>query len=204
MKRVIFAILLLSITCLMLAQAARDEAIQSLETARDLLEHQSYVKAQDEINFALAKVNELLAAELLKFIPDAPEGWRRESANAAGLGQMGAFMGSANAITASADYYKGDTHIQLTLSSGGILGKTASLAALGQMYGKATEQGSKTIRIAGYTGTSEYEADSQSGNINLQVGEKISIRAEGDNIASTDALKTLIEKIDLAKLEKSF
>jgi hypothetical protein len=38
----------------------------------------------------------------------------------------------------------------------------------------------------------------------VQVGDKISVLVEGNNIASADIMKTLAEKIDLAKLEKAF
>jgi len=205
MKHIILiAVILFSIT-LMFAQPAKDEAIQSLDSAKSLIQQKNYVKAQDEINFALSKLSELLAEELIKYIPEAPAGWKLEDKNAAGIGQAGAMFGSANSINATAEYSgKDDANVHLNIAIGGVVGKVASLAALGQMYGGGGAKGSKSIRIAGYTGTTEYDSDSRSGKVMLQVGEKITVMLEGDNIADVEILKTIAGKIDLAKLEKSF
>jgi hypothetical protein len=166
----------------------------------------NYVKAQDEINFALAKLSELLAEDLIKFIPDAPAGWTQGEKSSTGLGQMGGIMGSANAITATADYSKGDeTTAKVTISVGGFIGKSAGLMGLGAMYGgNSGGNNSKSIRISGYTGTNEYNTEDKDGKLTVQVGEKISVNIEGYNLDNAEVLKAFANKIDLAKLEKAF
>lgn len=205
MKKIILCCMLIAFTMFLFAQTAKEEALSSLDTAKKLIQDNNLQKAQDEINFALSKISEIQSEELVKYIPDAPPGFTLEEKKGQGLGQMGAMMGSANAITAKGTYRKGDnTSIDLTISEGGMLGKTASLMNMGQMYGAGGSGGAKSVRVSGYTGTLEFDAENKSGKLNLQIGEKVSITIEGDGIDNAEILKTLAGKIDLAKLEKAF
>jgi hypothetical protein len=114
-------------------------------------------------------------------------------------------FGSANSISATGEYSdKNDANIKVSIVVGGFVGKTASIMALGQMYGGGSNKGSKSIRIAGYTGTTEFDAEGKSGKVTLQVGEKITVMVEGYSINDVEILKSFAGKIDLAKLEKSF
>lgn len=192
------------IITLAFAQSAKDEAIQSLDSAKSLIQQKNYTKAQDEINFALAKISELLSEELIKFIPEPVTGWKLEDKQATGLGQMGAMFGSANSISATGEYSANDNaNVKITIVVGGFVGKTASIMALGQMYGGATK-GSKSIRVAGYNGTTEFNSENKEGKVTLQIGEKITVMVEGYTINDVEILKSFAGKIDLAKLEKSF
>src|SRR5512133_3928041 len=165
MKRTAIIVLLMVFILGLMAQTAKDEAIQSLENAKKLIAQDNYTKAQDEINFASSKISEILSEQLVKYLPDAPAGYKVEEKNAQGLGQMGGMMGSANAITAvgryraNAEDADGNTsELTLTISIGGLLGKTAGFAALGQMFGGAgSGTGSKSIRVGGYTANQEFQ-----------------------------------------------
>ncbi len=205
MKNVILPIFLLLAMSLLIAQPAADEAIQSLENARLQIEQKNWAKAQEELDFARTKLSEIQAEELLKYIPEAPQGWTLEDKNSTGLGSMGSLVGGVAAITATGEYANLDEgQINLTISVGGILGQTANLAALGQLYGGAAGKGSKAIRIGSYNGTQEFDSDAREGRLSLQVGSRVSINLEGYNISNSSVLSDLLEKIDLAKLEKSF
>ncbi len=204
MKKIFLLLVLAVGICALIAQSAKEEAIQTLDSAKKLIQQDNYVKAQDEINYALSKVMEILAEQLLKYIPAPPAGYQLTDKNTVNMGQLGGLFGSANAIAAKGSYSNDkEATVDLTISAGGILGKSAGFAALAQMYG-GSPAGSKTIRIGGYNGTTEYQADSRCGKLTMQVGEKISIIVEGNNIDNADVLKTFVEKIELGKLEKAF
>jgi len=211
MKKLIIAIFLFTLIGILAAQTAQDEAITSLDNAKGLIKQNNYVKAQEEINYAQSKLSELLSEDLVKYIPDAPDGFKQDSKNAQGLGQMGGMMGSPNAITAKGDYTattaandESPASVHVTISIGGMLGKVAGFAALGQMYGGGAGTNNKSIRVAGYSGTLDYNASDKNGHLSLQIGDKTSVVIDGDNIANSDILKTFASKIDLAKLEKAF
>lgn len=212
MKKTAFITILLVFVLSLMAQTAKEEAIQSLDNAKRLITQDNYAKAQEEISFASSKINEILSEQLVKYLPDAPAGYKVDERNAQGLGQMGGFLGSANAITAIGRY-SGTTedadgniaNLTLTISIGGLIGKTAGFAALGQMFGGGgAGTGSKSIRVSGYTANQEFQSGDSSGKLTVQVGEKVSVLIEGNGIKTADIMKTLVEKIDLAKLEKAF
>jgi len=203
MKRILLIIVILVWGLVISAQTAKEEALRSLDTAKGLLQKDNYAKAQDEINFALAKIGEILSEELVKYIPDAPSGFTQTNKSAQGMGELSALMGGLNAVSAKGAYSKGeDTTVDLTIMVGGILGKAAGLAGLAQLFGGDTS--TKTIRVSGYSGKTEYDASARSGKLTIQVGEKISVIIEGNGIDNAESLKAFADKMDLAKLEKAF
>ena len=201
MKKIFVVFVIMTIS-LALVAGPKEEALSSLDTAKKFVSGDQYSKAVDEINFALAKLNEILAQRLMELMPEAPAGYTRQSANSAGLGAAGSFMGSTNSLAAEATYGSDSgSRIELTITVGGIIGQAASFANMGQMFGGAVA-GSSTIRVQGYTGTLEYDSDNQSGSLTLKIGEDKSVMIEGSQIDSGDVLKSLAEKMDLDRLDR--
>ena len=204
MRKILLLAALLLLTLNLLAEDPAKEAAASLDNAKDLLGKGEYVQAQDEINFALAKINEILAEELLKYIPDSPEGFQLVNKEAQNLAAAGALIGGPNSISATGSYSKGDASLTLTIAVGGMLGKTGGLMGMAAMFGGMNAGGGKTVRVQGYSGNQEFDKGEKTGTLTLQVGDKITVMVEGDDIESADLLKELAEKIDLTKLQKSF
>jgi len=204
LKKTLLIILITISALLLFAENAKQEALKSIEDAKSMINNNQLVKAQEELNYALVKISEILSDELLKYIPDAPAGFTLEEREAMSLGQAGAIIGSANSISASGQYAAGDADIQLSITVGGLVGQTGSLMGLAAMFGGMGGTNTRTIRINGYNATSEYDASQKSGTITIKVGEKTTVIVQGDEIESIDILKTLAEKVDMAKLEKSF
>ncbi len=196
MKRtlVILAVLLLGLA--LLAAEAKDEALEALDTAKSLINSGDYAKAQEEIDFALAKINEILAEDLLKFIPEGSGGFRLESKSATPVNIMGAN------ITAIGEYSKGDSSFDLTISVGGALGQSGGLMGLASMFGGMAA--GRTVRVNGYTGTEEFDEDEEEGTLTLKVGDKITVIVSGENIEDADILQDLAKQVNLADLEKAY
>jgi hypothetical protein len=205
MRKFIILAFMLLLALNLLAENPKDEALKSLDGAKDFINQNNLVKAREEINYALAKIGEIQAEELLKYIPAAPAGFKLKDKNSQAMGNGESILGSVSNVTATANYTKGDAEIDLTISIGGILGQASGLAGLATMFAPGMGMsGGKTIRVKGYTGTLEYDKDEQSGTLTIQVGDKISVIVNGNDLESDDMLKTIAEAIDLAKLEKSF
>jgi hypothetical protein len=204
MKKMIGMAMLLLLVVSFLAADARKEALESLDAAKAFLTKGDYAKAQDEMNYAQSKISEIMAEDLLKHIPEKPEGFTFESKEASSLGQAGAIIASANAVAAVGHYTKGNSTFDITITMGGAVGQTGNLmSGLASMFG-GMATGTTQVRVKGYTGTQEYDKSSNTGSITLKVGEKISVIVSGDDIKSPDLLKALAEQMDLALLEKSF
>ncbi len=202
MKKMFFVFAIVAISVLLVA-GPKEEALSSLDTAKNLTAKEDYSKAVDEINYALSKINEILAQKLLAFIPDAPAGFTQESKSSTGLGTAGAFMGSTNSLAAEASYSsESGASVDLSITVGGVIGQAASFANMGQMFGGAMS-GSSSVRIQGYTGTLEFDQEGQSGTLTIKVGEAKSIIINGSQIESGDVLKAFVEKMDLSSLEKA-
>jgi len=206
MKKIIATAMLLLMAAAMLSAGAKEEAIQSLDNAKIMLGKDDFAGAQNEIDYAQTKIAEILAEQLLPFIPEAPAGFRLEEKNAKALGSAGAILGSANSIMATAKYSRGDAELNLTISSGGVLGQAGGLlGGIASMFGGlSVGSGAKTIRVKGYTGTQEFDPDEESGTLSIQVGEKISVIVEAHGIGDAGLMIAIAEAVDLARLESSF
>jgi len=186
-----------------LAEDVKDEAIKSLETAKGFVEKSNYNKAIEEINYALAKLNELAAEGLLSFVPDPPAGYELVDKSSEGIGQGVAVIGNAGAKGSYSG--KDGGSLELNIVIGGMAGQMGSLAAFGAMFaGAGQNAGMKTIRIQGYTGTLQYDQQNRSGNLMIQVGDKTSVQIEGSDIGSADDMQKLAEKMDLAALDQAY
>lgn len=203
MKRTIIFALTLLISLGLFAQTAREEALESLDNAKAMIQKDSFAEAMDEISYAMSKISEIQAEELIKFIPDPPAGFTLEEKESQSMGQAGAIVGSENSIIATATYAMDDTDINLTITVGGVLGQTGGLMGLASMFG-GTAMGTKTVRVSGYTGNQEYDKGDDSGTLTVQVGDNITVMVEGEEIEDADILKTFAELIDLPLLERSF
>ena len=196
--------LFLSINCY--AENIQEEAVESLTTAQKFVSDGNFKKAIEEINYALAKINELTATELLKYIPDAPEGYTLINKQSQGVGAAASIAGTAGA-TAEYSYSDGGI-INLNIAIGGVTGKMASIAALGSLFaGLSQETGvgqTRQIRVQGYTGTELYNSNDQTGTLSFQIGDKTSVTFEGSGIQSAESLKKLAQSFDFAGLEKNY
>lgn len=209
MKKLIFAGILGALILSTPIYATPDkEAMESLDTAKMHLSKKKYDKAMDEINYAISKINELLAEKLKAFIPDAPAGYTLLEKTAQGLGDAGAFLGSKNSLSGLGRYQgKDGSEIELTIASGGFVGKAAGLMNLGGLFGTVNSQegvSTKSVRVSGYTGTLEDDKNNKTATLSIQVGEKTSVIVKGDNIKSADIVSEFAKKVDLAGIEEAF
>lgn len=184
----------------------QQEAIDSLATAQRLVQDGSFNKAIEEVNYALAKINELTAEELLKFIPEAPAGFTLLNKQSQGAGAMASIAGSAGA---SAQYsHESGATIDLNIAIGGMTGKMGSLAALGTLFAGLDKQAGgdqvKKVRVQGYTGTQMFNESHKSGTLSFQVDDKTSITFEGKELDTPDKLMEIAKAFDFTGLEKSF
>ncbi len=188
------------------ANDIQNEAMDSLATARDFVKAGNYNKAVDEINYALAKINELTADTLLKFIPAAPDGYTLNNKQSQGVGAGASIAGNAGA---TAQYSAADgAAIDLNIIIGGVTGKIAGLAAFGSMFAGLAQDAdmgqTKKIRVHGYTGTQIFNAKERTGTLTFQVGQKTSVTIDGKGVSSPAPLLAIAKSINFAELEKNY
>lgn len=207
MKKIILhAALALALSMNCYAEGIQEEVVESLATAQRFTNDGNYKKAIEEINYALAKINELTATGLLKFIPTPPEGYTLIHKQSRGIGGVASLAGTAGA-TAEYSHIDGGT-ISLHIAIGGVTGKMASIAALGSLFAGLTQETgvgqTRQIRVQGYTGTDFFNSNDQTGTLSFQIGDKTSVTFEGTAIQSSAILKNLAKSFDFAGLEKNY
>lgn len=208
MRKILLSMaVVLSLSAPSFAEKLQDEAVDSLTTAQKLIKEGNYSKAVDEINYALAKVNELTAAGLIKYIPEPPAGFTLVNKQAQGVGAAASVAGNAGATAEFSS--AGGASVDLSIAIGGMTGKMAEMAALGSLFAGmnqdagSTEQ-SRQVRVQGYTGTETFDKAGNTGTLSFQLGDKTSVTLEGSNIDSPEVLMQFAKKIDMAGLEKNF
>jgi hypothetical protein len=208
MKKAILSValgLLVSVPCH--AENVQQEAVDSLATAQKFVQDGNYNKAIEEVNYALAKINELTAEKLLEFIPDAPAGFTLVNKQSQGVGAAASIAGSAGA-TAQYSHSSGAT-VDVNIALGGMTGKMGSLAALGSIFAglggqQAGGEQMKQVRVQGYTGTQMFNSADGSGTLTFQIGDKTSVTFQGEALDSPDKLMELAKSFDFAAIEKGF
>jgi hypothetical protein len=185
----------------------QQEAVDSLATAQKFVQDGNYNKAIEEVNYALAKINELTAEKLLEFIPDAPAGFTLVNKLSQGVGAAASIAGSAGA-TAQYSHSSGAT-VDVNIALGGMTGKMGSLAALGSIFAglggqQAGGEQMKQVRVQGYTGTQMFNSADGSGTLTFQIGDKTSVTFQGEALDSPDKLMELAKSFDFAAIEKGF
>jgi Yip1 domain len=141
----------------------------------------------------------LIDAERLKtFLPAGlPGGYQRGEISTASGGLAGVGGSDANA-----DYKRGDSTINLSVTDMGALGAMASMA--GAFGGNAAEQSpthySKVGNVDGRMTMEEYNSEDKSGTYSIMVGGRVMVAAKGNN-AAMDDLKSAIATLNLHDIE---
>lgn len=189
---------------------AKDEAMESIDSAKEMITAQDYAKAIEELNFAITKLNEMQSSKLLKYLPKELAGYKisGDGAKTVSNAILGANTTIATVefeapsqikIEGSDEEYESST-ITVNITVGGILGQAAAMA---NMY-SVSDNKTTAVRIKGYKGNINFQKENNSGTLMLQIGEKITVTVEGSSILSGDLLKAAVEKMDLKALEKEF
>lgn len=189
---------------------AKDEALESMESAKEMITSQDYAKAIEELNFAITKLNEMQSSKLLKYLPKEIAGYKISSEGPKTMSN--ALLGANTTIATvefeapskikiegSEDEYENST-ITVNITVGGILGQAAAMA---NMY-SVSDNKTTAVRVKGYKGNINFQKENNSGSLMLQIGEKITVTVEGSSILSGDILKAAVDKMDLKALEKEF
>ena len=137
--------------------------------------------------------------ETLKgMLPADLAGMKRTDASA----QHNQMMGY-NMAQAEAEYQAEDSNIRITIVDYGNLSGSMKMGLVGwstMQYNRETDTGyEKTITYKGYKGMEKYDKETKSGSVQLFVKDRFMVTVEGDQI-TMEALKTAVDKIDIAKL----
>lgn len=176
-----FAVLMLTAFAL---PAQADDVTELMKSAMTAYEDGDIQYALDELDMARAKLLEMKTASLGSFLPEAPDGWRREvnSEMNKGLAMMGGGVG------AEATYTDPDgERIKITL-----MADNPMVMSMSGMIANAAMMGMKTERIQ------RQKFAVQDGQMMALIGNRILVQTEGD----TEKTRPLLDMMDFAEMSQ--
>jgi hypothetical protein len=178
-----------------MAQGAQQMAQGAATTAQQQVAQGMQQMAQG-LQGMQANANVVDFEKLEALLPEFP-GW--EKSGAKGSQSSAPFKYSE----AQARYTKGDSSIRLEIQD--IAVAQAMLAPLSIFmaagYNERSSDGyKKAVTVSGHPGYEEWDKSSKHGQLTVVVGKRFIVKADADEVESTDPARKLIESIDLGKL----
>ena len=176
----LFAALLLAAP---VAQA--DEVTETLQSAIAAYEEGDIPYALEELAYAQQLMQEMKAAGLAEFLPEAPEGWTREvdTEMTQAMGMMG---GGSGAEATYSDEAGQSFTVTLTADN-------PMVSAMAGMFASAGLMGGKMVRVG------REKFIDQEGDLTAVIDNRILIQASG---AEVDVMLPVLEAIDYRELAR--
>jgi hypothetical protein len=134
--------------------------------------------------------------ELVALLPEAT-GWTRGKPRGEQV-SMGVTMSQAKA-----EYEKGDASIdlQITDSSFNQLVLTPFTMFLKAGFSERSNEGyTKSVPVAGNPGFEKWNGESRRAEVTVVVGNRFIVQGTGHNVENVDAVRALVQSVDLGKL----
>lgn len=192
-----FGLLILGMTLVsgIPAQAA-DTVPDRIEAARQAYGKGDSPRAVRELQAALIELQERLGRSLSQQLPPPPSGWKAETAETEGLGQVG------GGIAVSRAYTKADASLNasLILDSPAV---TSAAALLANHAAIAAQPNLKRVKVGGEDALLRWDGPSRSGEVTLVLGDRVLLEIVGDNLSSGDLLLEVARGWNLAGIRKA-
>lgn len=182
------------------APAARaDEISETIEAAQEFYKAGELADAVRELQYAVGQISNQLGQAYLKTLPEAPDGWTADEAEAVAGGGLGFGGGQMLGRKYQESGGKGRMEAQLIVDS-------PMMQAMSMMVANpamASQMGYERVRLPGRREDAmlKWEANKASGEIVMVIAGRIMIRIEGKKLAAPDILKTMIKSWDIKALK---
>ena len=175
--------------------AVADEVSDQIELGLEAYQSNDYKVAIDELNYAIAQMQEKLNQENASLLPEALPGW---SAGAVENGSAAmAMMGGGSNM--SRDYQKGDQSVSLSVTAGSPM-MAAALTMINNPMLLNSDPNTKTYRYKRNKGMLQLsDGDIE---ITLSVSGQIMVQASGSNTDEA-TVKQYLDAMDFGKLQEA-
>ncbi|QIK37473.1 hypothetical protein GWK36_05195 [Caldichromatium japonicum] len=176
-----------------LARAQGDEVLDQIETARKSYEAGQYRPAIDALNFAIAKIQEQMAAHLARLLPEPLPGWKADAPEA----QTGGLATMIAGTSLSRRYWRDDgANVVLNILADSPL-LSMLTAALSMPLIMQSNPNMKPYAFRGQRGLLEHAPGSQDYTLTLLIGGRLVIEAKGQGLTDPKPLDAYLERLDL-------
>ena len=177
--------------------AAADSVTEQIDAGKAAYEAGEYRKAVEELNFAIADIQEKISEQDRKLLPDPLSGWQAEEAQAQSMAMMG-MAGS----TLSRTYYR-ESGEQVTIE---VVADSPMIQMFAMMLANPMmlqgDPSTKVFRYKGERGLMKHEPGSQDWEATLLLaGGRILVQVTGTGLQDDGPVKAYLDALDLEKLK---
>jgi hypothetical protein len=176
--------------------AAADEITDQIASAREAYEQKDYTAAIDDLNFAIAQIQEVINSQNATLLPEPLEGWSAsEVENASGAMTM---IGGGTNMTRT--YQRDDERVEINLiaNSPWVMGMMQMLSNPMLMAGNPNVKTYRHNRIKGMKETSEGEVA-----VTLAVAGQIVVKVTGRNLATEATIEQYLDAMDFDRIQST-
>lgn len=178
-----------------------DEVTDQIDAGRKAYNSGELRQAVQELQFAVAGIQQRLNERYVKLLPSPLAGWKADEAESQGAGMAGILVGTA----VTRRYYKEDTGENIEIN---LLADSPMLQAMIMMMSNPmllqSEPGTKPYRHQGHSGLLKQDKPNDSWELSLIVANRILVQISGHALKDKEPLELYLKAMDLPAIEKAF
>ena len=177
-----------------------DEVTDQIGVAQQAYEAGNLGQAVDELQYAIAQIQEKLKADYVKLLPEPLAGWTADEP----VAQSGGIAALAGGSMMSRDYRKDSGEsVSLQIMSGGAMTQAFQMMLSNPMF-MQMDPGTKMYRLKGNRGVLKHEPGTNSWEITLMLRNGTMIQASGEGLADKGPVEAYLKAVDLKAVEEAF
>lgn len=193
------SLLAIAAAAMISAAAAADEVTAQIDTAKKAYEAGELRSAVEALNFAVAKIQEEMTANLLTLLPEPLRGWQADAPTS----QSGGMAAMITGTTLARRYFREDgAEVSLSLMADSPMMPMMTMA-MSMPFVMQGSQDMKTYSFKGHRGMIDHAAGSEDYQITLMVGNRLVIQVKGGKIPDPAPLEAYLNALDLAAIQKA-
>jgi hypothetical protein len=200
-KPALFKTVLCGAALTLASHLAADEITDQVDIGVQAYKAGEMRQAIQELQYAIAQIQEQLDSQYTKLMPEPLEGWSAQEAQSQSAGMS--MMGGGTQV--SRDYNKNGGNESVRIQ---VMADSPFLQAMSMMLSNPmmmqSDPSSKLYRHGRHRGMIKHQRNSNQWEISLMVANRIMVQVSGNGLESEAPLEDYLKALDLAKVEKAF
>jgi hypothetical protein len=165
--------------------ACADEILEAMNEAIEAYNEKEYAEAAESLEYARQLIQQLRSEEIMKFLPEALQGWESKTAQTQSMGMLGGMSGVEKEYWKPATGNQGRKHITINIMADSPM-MQGMKAMFNPMYAGA--QGGKLQKIKRNKAIVQYYPDARNGEINILVDKRYIVSIKGKAVEKKDLM----------------
>jgi hypothetical protein len=169
-----------------------DEVTDQIDLAKELYQEGLYSEAVEELNFAVAQIQQLQMEQLQKAFPEPLDGWEAQPVEGAGGGM--AFFGGGMGLRREYSDSTSDQRVEIQFLANSPLIQSIAMFVQNPAL-IASQPGSKLIRICRTKAVLKFSEEDQEGEVSFILSGSTLVQVSGRQMEDPEVLVSYAEAI---------